>query len=88
VKTRQHKLVHYAEIGEWELFDLDTDSNELRSVYADPAYGDVVARLKRRLGHLREQYTVPHHDTLPHITPGEMPAFRRGVAQRRQRIHR
>jgi arylsulfatase A-like enzyme len=88
VRTRQHKLVHYYEIGEWELFDLDADPNELRSVYAEPAYAEVVARLKTRLGQLREQYNVPETDTVPRFMPGELPAWRRRLAEKRAHINR
>jgi len=87
VRTRQHKLVHYYEIGEWELFDLAADPQEMRSVYNDSTYKDVVARLTTRLGQLREQYGVPQTDTVPHIMPGELPAERRRLAESRQRIH-
>jgi arylsulfatase A-like enzyme len=59
VRTAQHKLIHYPTTDEWELFDLERDPDELRSVYDDPAYADVVARLKTRLADLRERYRVP-----------------------------
>jgi hypothetical protein len=89
VRTRQHKLVHYYEIGEWELFDLEADPNELRSVYAEPAYSDVVARLKTRLEQLRKQYDVPPTDTIFLKGPArsELEWVRRQVAETRQRIH-
>ena len=67
VRTQQYKLVHYYEIGEWELFDLHADPRELRSVYDDASYADVVARLETRLGELREQYAVPEEDTVPYV---------------------
>jgi arylsulfatase A-like enzyme len=59
VRTDRHKLIHYPTTNEWELFDLRTDPDELRSVYADPAYANIVAQLKRRLADLRAQYRVP-----------------------------
>ncbi|MGI9473526.1 MAG: sulfatase family protein [Rubripirellula sp.] len=40
----------------WELYDLADDPQETRNVYDDPAYADVVARLKLRLSELKEQY--------------------------------
>lgn len=73
VRTRRHKLIHYYETGEWELFDLDRDPNELRSVYADPAYADTVRQLKVRLAELRRQYAVPATDPVPHV-PFDPPA--------------
>jgi arylsulfatase A-like enzyme len=66
IRTRQHKLIHYYEIGEWELFDLARDPDELTSVYSDPAYSTVVAELKTRLEALRQQYRVPEQDPVPY----------------------
>ncbi|HUT95353.1 MAG TPA: sulfatase/phosphatase domain-containing protein [Thermoguttaceae bacterium] len=55
VRTDRHKLVHYYDVGEWELFDLQKDPDELGSVYDDPAYAGVVAELKAELGRLRKE---------------------------------
>jgi arylsulfatase A-like enzyme len=59
VRTDRYKLIHYYQLDEWELFDLQTDPQELQSVHADPAYADVRAQLARRLEELRSQYAVP-----------------------------
>lgn len=72
VRTHRHKLIHYYELGEWELFDLALDPHELRSVYDDPRYADVRGALKERLDQLRAQYDVPAEDPVPH-TPFEAP---------------
>ncbi|NLX12886.1 MAG: sulfatase [Phycisphaerales bacterium] len=56
VRTDRYKLIHYFERNEWELFDLEKDPKEMRSVYADPAYAEQVVELKRELEHLREKY--------------------------------
>jgi arylsulfatase A-like enzyme len=66
VRTRRYKLVHYPGVGPgvpgastevrqpaWELFDLETDPYELRSVHDDPSYARVVADLTRELARLR-----------------------------------
>lgn len=55
VRTKRHKLIHYYRVGEWELFDLEKDPDELKSVYDDPAYADVVARLKREIVRLQAE---------------------------------
>jgi len=68
VRTHRHKLIYYyAEaLGasgaiddprppEWELFDLETDPQELCSVYADPANAEVVAELKAELHRLQAE---------------------------------
>jgi arylsulfatase A-like enzyme len=77
VRTHRHKLIHYYEIGEWELFDLARDPNELNSVYADPAYAAVVASLKQRLEDLRREYAVPASDPVPHTPFDPPPGLRR-----------
>ena len=64
VRTDRHKLIHYYTIGEWELFDLQTDPDELRSVYDEPEYAVIRAGLEGRLGELRAQYAVPVEDPL------------------------
>ena len=40
---------------EWELFDLERDPRELRNVYHDPAYANVVKDLRAELRRLQEQ---------------------------------
>ena len=53
VRTTRYKLIHYYKQGEWELFDLKTDPEELRNLYADPAYAKVVEALKIELYRLK-----------------------------------
>ncbi|MDH7570791.1 MAG: DUF4976 domain-containing protein, partial [Armatimonadota bacterium] len=68
VRTERYKLIYYygEALGqpgavdeptppEWELFDLEKDPRELKSVYYDPAYAGVVADLKAELARLREK---------------------------------
>lgn len=59
VRTARYKLIHFYQHDEWELFDLEADPDELRSVYDDPGYADVVRELERELVRLRNQYRVP-----------------------------
>ena len=49
--TDRYKLVRFdgRDLEDWELFDLEKDPRELRSVYGDPAYAAVVADLKHEL---------------------------------------
>jgi len=57
VRTERYKLIHfYNDIDEWELYDLKSDPDEMRSVYNDPAYADVVKDLTAELKRLRTQY--------------------------------
>ncbi len=67
VRTHRYKLIHYYEIDEWELFDLEKDPDEMRSVFDDPAYSETVAELTVRLTQLRNQYDVPEEDTVPYV---------------------
>ncbi len=65
IRTYRYKLIRYYLIDEWELFDLQNDPDELRSVYDDPAYASVREQLKARLTEMREQYQVPGEDPVP-----------------------
>jgi arylsulfatase A-like enzyme len=56
VRTARHKLIHFYTLNEWELYDLEKDPHEMRSVYAEPEYADVVVELNAELKRLREQY--------------------------------
>ncbi|RMG31149.1 MAG: DUF4976 domain-containing protein, partial [Bacteroidetes bacterium] len=57
IRTDRYKLVHfYYDIDEWEMYDLEQDPMEMRSVYEDPAYSDIRQELHARLEALRQQY--------------------------------
>lgn len=57
VVTREYKLAHfYYDVDEWELYDRKKDPQEMKNVYHDPAYAEVVANLKSKLTDLRAQY--------------------------------
>ncbi len=56
VRTNRYKLIYFHELNEWELYDLEKDANEMRSVYDDPAYAKVVEELKGELARLRQKY--------------------------------
>ncbi|WP_153555302.1 sulfatase family protein [Roseimaritima sediminicola] len=58
VRTDRYKLIHFYDVGTWELFDLEKDPKELTSVYDAPQYAEVQADLKEKLKELREQYQV------------------------------
>src|SRR5699024_8965354 len=68
VRTHRYKLIYYygESLGvadamdeprtpEWELFDLETDSYEMKNVYHDPAYAEVVKELKDELYRLKDE---------------------------------
>ncbi|MGE0021818.1 MAG: sulfatase [Draconibacterium sp.] len=57
VATERYKLMHfYYDIDEWEMYDLQTDPQEMKNIYNDPAYADVQQMLHGRLTELRAQY--------------------------------
>ena len=47
-RTKEHKYVRRLYESD-ELYDLDKDPGELRNVIDDPAYAEVLARMKERL---------------------------------------
>ncbi len=62
VRTERYKLIHFYTLGQWELFDLKKDPDELHSVYGDAAYRDVTRQMKQELRALRDRYEVPEED--------------------------
>ena len=55
--TKEYKLAHfYYDVDEWELYDRKKDPQEMRNVYNDPAYADIVDELKIKLAELRVKY--------------------------------
>ena len=72
VHTGRYKLIHYYRNDEWELFDLESDPQELENLYGQAGYENVINDLEKRLAALRRQYQVPekepeapwYHDTL------------------------
>ena len=60
VRTERYKLIHfYNDIDEWELYDLQADSTEMRNIYGQPGTEDIVKELKTELTALQEQYNDP-----------------------------
>jgi arylsulfatase A-like enzyme len=59
VRNSRYKLIHFYELDEWELYDLERDPHEMHSVYADPAYAATVQELETELARLRDLYHVP-----------------------------
>ena len=57
VRTERYKLIHfYFDVDEWELFDLEKDPHEMKSVYNDPAYAEIQVKLHKKLIVLRAKY--------------------------------
>jgi arylsulfatase A-like enzyme len=60
----RYKLLHFYDLKEWELFDLEQDPQEMKSVLNETNYKDHVVRLKDQLKKLRELYKVPESPPL------------------------
>ncbi|WP_299555249.1 sulfatase [Seonamhaeicola sp.] len=57
IVTKEYKLAHfYYDVDEWELYDRIKDPQEMKNVYNDPAYAEVVKELKAELSKLRIKY--------------------------------
>ncbi|MDF1810880.1 MAG: sulfatase [Verrucomicrobiales bacterium] len=70
VTNGKQKLIHYYQLDEWELFDLEKDPDELNSVYGNAEYRKIQTAMKEELHRLRKLYEVPVDDT-PLPKPGE-----------------
>jgi arylsulfatase A-like enzyme len=56
VRTNRYTLVHFPDHNEWEFFDLETDPDQLTSVYGEPEYAEIQEQLKDKINELQEQY--------------------------------
>jgi len=57
VITDRFKLIHYykPDVDDWELLDREKDPHEIKNVYSDPTYADVVRQLHTELDRLRKE---------------------------------
>jgi arylsulfatase A-like enzyme len=64
VVTDRYKLVHFYEpdMNYWELFDRQTDPQELRSVFGQKEYAQIQKELEKELAGLRMELKVPAVD--------------------------
>ncbi len=58
VRTDRWKLIHYYQIGEWELFDLKADPDEQVSLYGKPGFEQITRSLEQELAALRSRYKL------------------------------
>ncbi|MEG0838018.1 MAG: sulfatase [Akkermansia sp.] len=61
IRTSRYTLSYIWTSDEWMLFDLKKDPSQMKNVYADPQYKDIVKKLKTRYQELRQQYKVPEN---------------------------
>jgi len=58
VRTERYKAMRFPRTGEWNLFDLETDPQEMTSVHDVETYKPILAQLKKRYHELKQQYDV------------------------------
>ena len=57
IRTSRYKLIHfYYNVDEWELYDLENDPQEMKSLYNHPEYQSIIGELKEELQKLRVKY--------------------------------
>jgi len=57
IVTREYKMAHfYYDVDEWELYDRLKDPLEMKNVYNDPEYAEIVKQLTVKLDELRVKY--------------------------------
>ena len=56
VRSERYKLMFFPRGRQWQLFDLQEDPQELKSVHADPEYAQVLAGMQQRYRELRKFY--------------------------------
>jgi arylsulfatase A-like enzyme/lysophospholipase L1-like esterase len=69
VRSDRYKLMYFPGTKEWNLFDLEKDPQEMKSVHDDPAYATVLADMKKTYEEQRREY---------HMSPATVPANRFG----------
>ena len=57
IRTDKYTLIHfYNDIDAWEVYDLENDSQQMKNLYGQPAYKDIIKELKEQLVQLEVQY--------------------------------
>lgn len=67
VRTERYKYIHYfVAPEEFELYDLQSDPDEVHNLYADPGHAQLIAKLSARLQELRRE-TGDHYVYQPTV---------------------
>ena len=57
IRTKRFKLIHfYYSMDQWELYDLDSDPNEMNNLYENAKYKNLIGALKKKLKDLQVSY--------------------------------
>jgi arylsulfatase A-like enzyme len=56
IRTDRYKLIHfYNDIDDWELYDLQTDPDEMNDIYEDESSTELITEMKTQLAGLQEK---------------------------------
>ncbi|MFK7910984.1 MAG: sulfatase/phosphatase domain-containing protein [Akkermansiaceae bacterium] len=64
VRTDRYKIMWIPKTKEYQLFDLEKDPQEMKSLHTDPAYAKVMGEMKGKLDELRKNYRA-HSAVIP-----------------------
>ena len=56
LRSQRYTLAHYPRTDEWDLYDLEKDPRQMKSVASDSEYAPILAELKKELKQLQELY--------------------------------
>ncbi len=60
VTDGRYKLIHFYELDEWEMYDLEEDPMEMNNIYGQPDHENLQNTLTDRLKRIKTQYGVIH----------------------------
>lgn len=56
VRTDRYKLIYYHELDEWELFDLESDPDEMKNCFDSKSHAAIRTTLQQELARLRREF--------------------------------
>ncbi|MGJ8657734.1 MAG: sulfatase family protein [Akkermansiaceae bacterium] len=62
VRTKRYKLFYIPMTDEWQMFDLEQDPDEMKSVYGNPEYKEVQADMTKRYHQIRKDVGAPTYE--------------------------
>ncbi len=68
-RTDRYKLIHFYNLDEWELYDLEADPLEMTNIYAEPQYKSLVKELKAEIKRLQTELEVPDDTGSVEVNP-------------------
>ena len=81
IRTSSHKLIHYYQFNEWELFDLDKDPHESLNLFKNESYQKQASELKVELDKLKAKF---RDDSDISVMPEEWRRIYRGPEARKK----